>query len=66
MSTEPVRKLSYRIDEVVVATGLSRQTIYRLIERGELTIFKVGTRTLIMASVLEAFLERQANPQRAA
>lgn len=57
----PVRKLSYRIDEAVAATGLSRPTLYRLVERGELSIFKVGTRTLIMASVLEAFLERQAN-----
>ncbi len=53
-------KLSYRIDEACAATGLSRPTIYRLVERGELRTFKVGTRTLIMASVLEAFLRRQA------
>lgn len=61
-----VRRLSYRIDEAVAATGLSRPTIYRLIERGELSIFKVGTRTLIMASVLEAYLARRAQPQPAA
>lgn len=58
-------KLSYRIDEACESTGLSRQTIYRLIDRGELTTFKVGTRTLIMASVLEGFLERQARSQPA-
>lgn len=53
-------KLSYRVDEACTVTGLSRPTLYRYIERGELRTFKVGTRTLIMASVLEAFLRRQA------
>jgi excisionase family DNA binding protein len=54
------QKLSYRIDEAAEATGLSRQTIYRLIAKGELTSFKVGTRTLIIASVLQDFLDRCA------
>lgn len=51
-------KLSYRIDEAVEATGLSRPTIYRLIQRGELTSFKVGACTLIRREVLMAFLNR--------
>ena len=55
-------KLAYRIDEAAEATGLSRPTIYRLVSRGELEIFRVGTRTLIMASNLEAFLQRSSCP----
>ena len=53
-------KLSYGINEVVEAVGLSRPTIYRLIQRGELRTFKIGTRTLILRSALEEFLTRQA------
>jgi excisionase family DNA binding protein len=33
--------------ESAVATGLTRQTIYRLINDGKLRRFKVGTRSLI-------------------
>lgn len=51
-------KLSYRMDEAAEATGLSKATLYRLIERGELTTLKVGTRTLIRREVLQAFLAR--------
>lgn len=53
-------KLSYRIDEAVKVTGLSRPTLYRLISRGELSAFKIGTRTLIKADVLEGFIDRQS------
>lgn len=53
-------KLSYGIKEACDATGLSRPTIYRLIEKGELHPIKVGTRTLLLRKDLEAFLERQA------
>lgn len=56
----PVPRLSYRIPDAVQATGLSRATLYRAIERGELSVFKVGTRTLIMASALQGFLDRHA------
>lgn len=51
-------KLSYRMDEAAEATGLSKATLYRLIDRGELKTLKVGTRTLIRREVLEAFLAR--------
>lgn len=51
-------KLSYRMDEAAIATGLSKATLYRLVEKGELTTLKVGSRTLIRREVLQAFLER--------
>lgn len=59
-------KMSYRIDEAVAVTGLSRPTLYRLIAKGDLSIVKVGTRTLIMASVLEDFLTQRTQPHQAA
>jgi excisionase family DNA binding protein len=53
-----MKRLSYRIAEAVKATGISRPTLYRLISRGELSIFKIGTMTFIPAEVLEGFIER--------
>lgn len=58
--TEPANdKLAYRMDEAAKAVGLSKATLYRLVEKGELRTFKVGHRTLIRREVLVAFLERQ-------
>lgn len=53
-------KLSYGIKDAVAATGLSRQTLYRLIGRGEIATFKIGARTLILESVLRGFLQGRA------
>jgi excisionase family DNA binding protein len=44
--------------------GVSRPTIYRLIARGELPIFKLGSRTLILRTDLENLLAKLV--QRAA
>lgn len=52
--------LAYSMKDAARATGLSRSTLYCLVERGDLRTFKIGTRTLILRRVLEAFLERQA------
>ena len=52
-------KLSYSIDEAVEASGIGRTTIYALIKAGELTPVKIGRRTLIRKSDLEALLERR-------
>ena len=54
-----VNKLSYSIDEAVDASGIGRTTIYALIKAGELTPVKIGKRTLIRKSDLEALLERR-------
>jgi excisionase family DNA binding protein len=51
-------KLAYRMGEAALAVGVSTDTLYRLVKRGELTTIKVGTRTLILREVLEAMLER--------
>jgi excisionase family DNA binding protein len=55
-------KLSYSVREATAALGISRATLYRLMERGEIRSFKIGTRTLMMRGELEAFLGRHAGP----
>lgn len=52
------RRLSFSVAETGAMLGLSRPTIYRLIQRGELQTFKVGARTLIHKAVLCDFIER--------
>lgn len=46
------------IIEVSKLIGISRRTIYRLIDRNELTKIKVGTRTIIKRSELNKYLEQ--------
>ncbi|MEM9966209.1 MAG: helix-turn-helix domain-containing protein [Asticcacaulis sp.] len=51
-------RLTYRVNEVIALTGLSRSTLYRLVAKGELPLVKVCGRTLIARSDLEAMLGR--------
>jgi excisionase family DNA binding protein len=52
------RKLAYRIDEAVRATGLGRSFLYEHIADGSLKSFKIGGRRLIAHEDLEAFLAK--------
>ena len=52
-------KLSYGIKDACNATGLGRSFLYQKIADGELNTFKIGSRTLIAADDLAAFIERQ-------
>lgn len=54
-------RLSLSVREAAAALGISRPTIYRLIGRGELTPFKLGSRTLILRSDLEGLVARLAS-----
>ncbi|MAK83978.1 helix-turn-helix domain-containing protein [Phenylobacterium sp.] len=51
-------RITYRVNEVLAMTGLSRSTLYRLVARGELPLVKVCGRTLIARDDLEAMLRR--------
>lgn len=51
-------KISYTVDEAVKATGLGRTSIYERIKMGEIKPAKIGSRTLILRSDLEAMLQR--------
>ena len=53
-------RLSLSVREAAAALGISRPTLYRLIGRGELTPFKLGSRTLILRADLEALVGRLA------
>ena len=49
-------KLAYGISDAVQATSVGRSLLYEEIKAGRLKTFKVGTRTLISAENLSAWL----------
>lgn len=57
-------KLLMRLDEVGEITTLGKTKIFELIKSGQLPVVKIGKRTLVRCSDLEAFIE--AHTQRAA
>jgi excisionase family DNA binding protein len=62
-------RLSYTVNDAVAATGIGRSVLYELIQAGDLPVCKIGRRTLIRRSALEALLqklERDAGAPRAA
>ena len=56
--------LSYSIKGASAATGVSISTIWNLVKAGDLWTFKLGSRTLIEASVLEDYISRLAAKNR--
>ena len=53
-AVERVNRLAYSPDEVADALGLSKQTVYNLINDGRLPSFKVGRSRRIWATAVEA------------
>jgi len=49
-------KIAYTIRQAVLASGLSRSSIYEAIKRGDLVARKLGKRTLILDEDLRHFL----------
>ncbi len=58
--TQPVEALKAKeylsINEVCSLLGISRRSIHRFIERGQIDIIKVGSRTIIKWSALNQFI----------
>lgn len=52
--------LTCTVTDAALALGVSRRTIYSLIEGGKLRKLKAGRRTLIPTSSLRAFAEGEA------
>jgi excisionase family DNA binding protein len=48
---------AYSVAEALVRLNLSRDTFYRLVREGRLTVRKCGRRSLVLDSDLAAFLE---------
>lgn len=53
-------KLAYSSTETAQVLGVSRPTVYQLMKRADFPVFKVGTRTLVSAEGLRAWVREQA------
>lgn len=51
----PVERRAYSVDEVAAALGVGRTSVFAAIKNGTLKARKMGHRTLVMASDLDAF-----------
>lgn len=56
-----MEKLAYSIEEVSKLCGLGKTKIYEAINLGDLKAKKYGSRTMILKSDLEKFLEHLGN-----
>jgi len=67
IKNQPIEELTAKaflsISETCKLIGISRRTVYRLIERGELITGKAGKRTIIRRSDLERLLFEQHQPK---
>lgn len=52
-----VFRLAYGVDELAIATGISRGVIYKALADGTLKAKKVGSRTVILRSAALAYLK---------
>ena len=52
----PNEQLAYGIAHAADSAGVKRDTLYRAIARGELVARKIGSRTVILADDLRAWL----------
>jgi excisionase family DNA binding protein len=50
-------RLAYSVKEAATLAGLSHHTLYRAINAGQLVPKRMGSRTLILADRLKAFLD---------
>ena len=57
MQDTSLNRLAFGIREACEATGLGRSKLYQEISEGRLPVFKFGSRTLIAADDLTAWLE---------
>lgn len=53
-------KLAYSSTETAQVLGVSRPTVYQLMKRADFPVFKVGSRTLVSAEGLRAWVRTQA------
>ena len=52
-------KLTYSPTETAQVLGVSRPTVYQLMKRADFPAFKVGSRTLVSAEGLRAWVRAQ-------
>lgn len=54
-----VPRTAYSLDEAARSLGLSRRTLYDLMDRGQLATVKLGKRRLVPATELERLVSTQ-------
>ncbi len=59
-------KLTYSPTETAQVLGVSRPTVYQLMKRADFPAFKVGSRTLVSAEGLRAWVEAQVERGKSA
>ena len=60
-SLEALPRVAYSVPEAAAVLGISRPTLYRLINRGELTTFTLGRRRLVShQAIADLVAEREA------
>ena len=59
-------KLTYSPTETAQVLGVSRPTVYQLMKRADFPAFKVGSRTLVSAEGLRAWVEAQVETGKSA
>lgn len=60
MTQNHIHPYALTIDGAARFSGMARSRIYDLIAAGELKVFKIGKRTMILTAVLKAFIDRAA------
>ena len=58
----PITRLAYTMDEAIEASGVSRDTLYRLIGSGDLASVKIRNRRMIPASALNLLCGNVPSP----
>ena len=57
-------RLAYRLDEAAALLSVSRSTLYRMIERGDLLVIHIGTAPRIAHTSLEQFVNAKVRAAR--
>lgn len=60
------KKLSYTVEEAVLAMGLPKSSIYRHIRQGDLVTFKSGRRRMVSQAAIENFIKKLEKQTQAA
>lgn len=61
MQTTTTPRIAYGINQAVEATSVGRSLLYEEIKSGKLKSFKLGSRTLIAADELHAWIDAYKN-----